>query len=96
MYGNHAFIGSEASSHGLQVYDLTNLRKLTAVESGDMRLLNEDAHYGEFGSSHNIVANEDTGYVYSVGSRTCTSGLHVVNVRDPKNPQFAGKKNTLL
>ena len=34
--------------------------------------------------------NEETGFVYSVGSHTCTSGLHVVDVRDPLNPQFAG------
>lgn len=95
VYGNHAFIGSEASNHGLQVYDLTKLRGLTATKDGSVRILNEDAHYGEFGSSHNIVANEDTGYVYSVGSRTCTSGLHIVNVRDPKNPQFGGKKDII-
>lgn len=28
--------------------------------------------------------------MYSVGSRTCTSGLHIVDVKDPLNPQFAG------
>ncbi len=28
--------------------------------------------------------------MYSVGSRTCTSGLHVVDVRDPLNPKFVG------
>ena len=89
VYNNHAFIGSEASDHGLQVYDLSQLRYLKARKSG-VNLLQESAHYDEFGSSHNIVLNEETGFVYSVGSRTCTSGLHVVNVRDPYIPQFAG------
>lgn len=34
--------------------------------------------------------NEDTGYLYAVGSYTCSSGLHIVDVRDPANPQFVG------
>lgn len=47
-------------------------------------------HYTEFGSSHNIVVNEDTGYLYAVGTKTCRGGLHVVDVREPSNPQFVG------
>ena len=73
----------------MQVYDLTKLRDLK-VNQGQVKILKEDTHYGEFGSSHNIVLNEETGFVYSVGSRTCTSGLHVVDVRDPMNPKFGG------
>lgn len=88
MYKNHVFIGSEANDHGLQVYDLTELRNIKTNNPKNM--LVESAHYGEFGSSHNIVLNEETGFVYSVGSRTCRSGLHVVNVGDPINPKFAG------
>lgn len=71
------------------MYDLIQLRHLTPRKSG-INILEESAYYDEFGSSHNIVLNEETGFVYSVGSRTCTSGLHVVNVRDPLNPNFAG------
>jgi choice-of-anchor B domain-containing protein len=44
--------------------------------------------YTEVGSSHNIVMNVDTGYLYIVGSKTCDGGLHIVDVRDPGNPQF--------
>ena len=73
----------------MQVFDLTQLRNLSPPRSG-VNVLKADAHYAEFTSSHNIVLNEETGFVYAVGSRTCTSGLHVVNVRDPTNPQFAG------
>ena len=46
--------------------------------------------YKEVGSSHNIVINEATGYMYIVGSKTCDGGLHIVDVRDPANPQFVG------
>ena len=65
------------------------LRELRPPTSG-VNILDETAFYGEFGSSHNIVGNPETGFIYAVGSRTCTSGLHVVNVRDPLNPQFEG------
>lgn len=91
VYADHAFIGSEAYDHGLQVYDLHQLRGLQQKEDGSVNVLKEDTHYGEFGSSHNIVINEETGYLYSVGSRTCTSGLHVVNIRNPLMPEYAGK-----
>jgi len=53
-------------------------------------ILKEDAWYSEFGSSHNIVINEDTGFLYSVGSKTCNSGLHMVDIREPLSPKFAG------
>ena len=88
VYKNHVFIVSEASNHGMQVYDLTQLRGLKP--SHDVRELQETAFYGEFGSAHNIVANEDTGFMYSVGSNTCNSGLHMIDVSDPVNPQFVG------
>jgi len=88
VYKNHAFIVSEASNHGMQVYDLTQLRNLEP--SQHVQELKETTFYGEFGSAHNIIANEETGFMYSVGSKTCNSGLHMVDVRDPTNPQFAG------
>lgn len=89
VYENHAFIISEARDHGMQVFDLLQLRNMKPTPQGPA-ILEETAFYGEFGNAHNIVSNEDTGYMYVVGTRTCRSGLHVVNVRDPTNPQFAG------
>ncbi len=73
----------------MQVYNLQQLRNLKPPSEGT-NVLQETAFYGEFGSAHNIVADEDAGFVYSVGSTTCNSGLHIVDVRDPTNPQFAG------
>ncbi len=89
VYSNHAFIVSEAKNHGMQVYNLQQLRSLMPPSQG-VNILKETAYYGEFGSAHNIVADEDMGYMYSVGSKTCNSGLHIVDVRDPTNPEFAG------
>lgn len=73
----------------MQVFDLTQLRDLKPPDNG-VNVLKETAHYGEMGNTHNIVGNEDTGFMYAVGTRTCSSGLHVINVRNPTTPQFAG------
>jgi len=46
--------------------------------------------YTEFGSSHNMVINEATGYLYAVGTKTCSGGLHMVDINSPANPTFVG------
>jgi len=95
VYNNHAYIISEATNHGMQVFDLTTLRTmkrepvLTTNRTAVPRLI-ETAWYGEFGSSHNLVINEATGFAYSVGSRTCSAGLHMVDLQNPQEPTFAG------
>ena len=88
VYADHAFIGSEAANHGLQVYNLTQLRNIQPSTSGQINILQESTHYDQFGSTHNIAINEDTGYLYSMGSYTCSSGLHIVNIQDPTDPQY--------
>lgn len=86
VYADHAFVVSEASGHGLQVFDLRQLRNVTnpPVTFG------ETAHYAGFSSSHTVAVNEDTGYVYAAGSNTCSGGLHMIDVQNPALPVFAG------
>ena len=86
VYQNHAFIVSEASNHGMQVFDLTRLKNV----SNAPETFTEDAHYDGFGSSHNIVINEETGYAYSVGDNTYSGGAHFIDISDPLNPIAAG------
>ena len=91
VYENHAFIVSDgAGSHGMQVFDLTRLRDVGA-EPADFT---PDFHYTEIASAHNIVINESSGFAYSVGSsgggETCGGGLHMIDIREPKTPTFAG------
>ena len=92
VYQNAAYIGSEASGHGMQIVDLTILREFygQCTVGSDMRVITETNHYDEFGNSHNIVLNEATGFLYAVGTATCSSGPHIVDIRDPLNPQFVG------
>jgi len=57
---------------------------------GAIRQFNPTAHYSEFGSAHNLVINEDSGFAYAVGTTTCRAGLHVVNIQNPLQPTYAG------
>jgi choice-of-anchor B domain-containing protein len=86
VYDDHAFIVSEANGHGMQVFDLTRLRNV----SNPPNTFTEDAHYNGFGSAHNIVINEDSGYAYGVGTSTFNGGAHFVNIQNPLNPVAAG------
>ncbi len=86
VYNNHAFIVSEAGGHGMQVFDLTRLRNV----SNAPETFTEDAHYNGFGSSHNIVINEETGFAYSVGDNTYSGGAHFVDISNPLSPLAAG------
>lgn len=85
-YGNYAFIVSEASGHGIQVFDLTQLRNIPSPPV----TFSNTAHYSGFGSAHNIVINEDSGYAYGVGTNTCAGGLHMVDISSPESPTNAG------
>ncbi|MCA9960217.1 MAG: choice-of-anchor B family protein [Anaerolineales bacterium] len=86
VYNNYAFIVSEASGHGIQIFDLTQLRNVPAPPA----TFSENAHYSGFGKAHNIVINEDSGYAYGVGTDTCAGGLHMVNIQNPLNPVNSG------
>ena len=86
VFANHAFIVSEAVNHGMQVFDLTQLRDVTSPPV----TFTETAHYAGFGSTHTLAINTRTGFAYAAGTRTCEGGLHVVDVRTPASPRAAG------
>lgn len=92
VYENHAFVVSEASNHGMQVFDLTNLRDVTA--SDGPVTFEETAHYDALERAHNLVIDTATGFAYIVGGSgygsTCGGGLHMVDLEDPTDPSFAG------
>ncbi len=90
VYRDHVFIVSDnAAEHGMQVFDLTRLRAAKAPQ-----LFKPDVTYDRINSAHNIVANEETGFMYTVGNsgggETCGGGYHMIDVRTPKKPKFAG------
>ncbi len=89
-HNNFAYIVSEASGHGMQIFDLTRLRNLKDIPVD----FTADAIYNEFGRAHNIVVNETTGFAYAVGTRQgnqpCAQGLHMIDLSNPTSPTFAG------
>ncbi len=87
-YRTFAFIVSEASNHGMQVFDLTKLRDVD-ITNGPVTF-SADAVYNGFGRAHNIVINEDNAYAYAVGTTTFSGGPHFVDISDPLNPIAAG------
>ena len=81
----------------MQVVDLTSLRTMSG--SSKPVQVKADAFYDSVSNTHNIVGNEDTGFMYAVGStsssgvdpgRICQGGLHMIDVNDPLNPKYAG------
>lgn len=90
VYQNHAFIVADAAGpHGMQVFDLTSLRDVAVP-----RIFAELTRYTNIASAHNIFINEATGFAYSVGGSsggtTCGGGLHMIDIRNPATPAFAG------
>ncbi|MDH3734353.1 MAG: choice-of-anchor B family protein, partial [Gemmatimonadota bacterium] len=90
VYGDHVFIVADgAGDHGMQIFDLTRLRDVSGPVTFE-----ETAHYDRIASAHNIIINEDTGFAYAVGAsgggETCGGGYHMIDIRDPVSPSFAG------
>ncbi len=96
VHKDHAFIVSEANSHGMQIFDLT---QLDAANTPPMTF-SETTHFedtgigGLVGGTHNIVINEDSEFAYLVGSDLCGGGLVVVDIRDPMLPRYVGCYST--
>ncbi|MFQ5789657.1 MAG: choice-of-anchor B family protein [Acidobacteriota bacterium] len=88
VYKNHAYIVSEARGHGLQIFALEELLRVNVPPV----TFESTIHYtgGGLQTAHNIVINEDSGFAYAVGSNTCAGGLHMIDIRKPRQPAFVG------
>ncbi len=87
-YQRHAYVVSEAFSHGVQVFDLG---ALFGVGAAPVEFQEAARYRGEnLGSAHTLSINEASGFLYVSGSDTCNGGLHMVDIRTPKEPRFAG------
>lgn len=86
VHGNHVYVVSEEPGHGLQVFDLTQLRDVNDPPV----TFSETAHYDGFGSAHNLEINPETETAFVLGSTTFSGGPHFVDISDPANPVAAG------
>lgn len=91
VIGNYAYIGSEASGHGLQVFNLIKLLFIHRHSTKTFSISSDlTAHHTGFSNSHNIVANEATNMIYVVGSNRCLGGPYMLDVSNPRNPEYVG------
>ena len=91
VYRDHAYVVADgAGEHGVQVFDLQQLRDVTAPPV----TFEATSHYPGIHSAHNIVINEDTGFGFVVGAsgggETCGGGLHMLDLSNPMELTFAG------
>jgi len=93
VYKNHAYMVGEDTAQGLKILELTQLLDITDPP----RVMEPDAFFQGFGSAHNIAVNEETGYLYPIGTRTfdtntafMSGGPLFINIQDPLNPVFEG------
>ncbi len=89
VYADHLFfIGS--GDTGMPVFDLTRVRDVTGAPV-EWKV---DARYGGIAAAHNLVIDTESGFAYPVGASgggdTCGGGLHMIDIRNPVTPTFAG------
>ena len=89
VFRDHAFVvAGGAGTHGMQVFDLRQLREVT-----EPREFTPSALYNGVEASINLAINEETGFAYLLGSsggETCGRGAHIVDIGEPLAPEFAG------
>lgn len=104
--GDYLIVGSEGIGHGIQIFDMKKLLKLdpknpktfdTKTDLTSWIPLTEGVTIGVKGRSHNVVVNEELGYVVAVGAHgragrndTCAGGLIFFNTDDITNPVQTG------
>lgn len=88
VYADHVFLGTDAGLAPVQVFDLTRLRDVADPPAP----FTADVLYTDGTDPHNIALDEASGFAYLVytGSGVCDAGLHIVDVRTPTTPTFAG------
>jgi choice-of-anchor B domain-containing protein len=90
VYRNHAYIGVDGTNHPIQVVDLLQLR----AYSGTTLNLASTTYSGTGSVSinrvHTLAVNPDSGFLYAAGTNRHGGGLHIVDVRNPSAPVYAG------
>lgn len=83
VVGDYAYAVNEGGN-GIQVIDISD------ADNGNIRLV-RNVTQGGHSTTHNIIANEDSGWLYICGANVANGGLVAVDISDPENPTFAGQ-----
>ncbi|MBK7404874.1 MAG: choice-of-anchor B family protein [Phycisphaerales bacterium] len=82
VIGSYAYGVSEGGA-GIQVMDMTN------IDAGTVTLVKNKTQQGH-SSTHNIVSNPDSGYLYLCGANIQNGGLVAVSTANPSDPTIVG------
>lgn len=89
-----AYMANEVFFDGMQIFDMKRLLTIDpatdCINDRYCQELDADQEYRRAEDTHNLVVNEDSDFVYSVGDpyNGCDGGLHIVDVSDPMDPRF--------
>ena len=87
IFKSLAYIISEATDHGLQIFNLTKLEETVnpPVE------FESDADFSRFGAAQSVTINKESGFAYVMGSNTFNGGPHFIDInRAFKAPASGG------
>ena len=88
VYKNYAYVVSEATDHGIQVFDLTRLRGVEAPQS-----FTADQILRTVPTAHNIVINPESGFAYLVGTsrnNVFNGGVYFLDLNNTESYSFVG------
>lgn len=85
VYGEYIYSVHETSGIGVQVIDVSQ------IDSGTVTLTNT-VEGTDTGYSHNVVINEESGYLYRAGGGG--HGLRIYDLADPANPTYVSSWDT--
>ena len=88
VYKNYAYVVSEATDHGIQVFDLTRLRGVEAPQS-----FTADQILRTVPTAHNIVINPESGFAYLVGTsrnNVFNGGVYFLDLNNTESYRFVG------
>ncbi|MEO7454098.1 MAG: choice-of-anchor B family protein [Fimbriimonadales bacterium] len=83
VYQNVAYVVTERSGSGIQVIDLANI-DATSNRVSLVRTIDT------VGQSHNVRSDNDSGFLYTVGSRESSGTTTCWSLADPRNPVRVG------
>ncbi|MEQ8318067.1 MAG: choice-of-anchor B family protein [Phycisphaerales bacterium] len=86
VIGDYAYGVSEGGA-GIQVMDMTE------IDDGRVRLVQNKRQFGHE-TTHNIISNPDSGYIYLCGANIANGGLIAVSLADPTDPVIVGQWST--
>jgi choice-of-anchor B domain-containing protein len=87
-YGHYAYVVNDNGGGGMDIVDLSD------VDNGNITLVQRMTD-GGLSTSHNVVIDLDSGYLYLAGANLNDGRLMAYDLSDPENPALAGQVDAI-